>query len=360
MPRISSDQPVSRRVSPIALFAHSVGALILLLVFIAAGALAFGLVSIDDITELLPTDILTDQPEATPEITAEAEPTVTPEPTEIIIAPIVPPEPTDGIPSIIVPETSDFPTPTSAPTAPPTSAPTAVPAPISPEHRMLNGRAMRDGLERTNQPITRIFFIDELTFMQEDALDVSAAKDGSVMLWIAPYVNDEFILCIAAEGGVILPADCSSLFEGCASVREIIFSETVDASKVTTMSRMFAGCSSLTAIDLSTFDTSNVTDMSHMLSGCSSLTAIDLSSFDTSNVTDMSYMFEDCSSMTQLDLSSFCSSLNPNMDYMFCGCRRMKKITAERSFEVPRAYENTAFKDCGAEDITYPFRFPWS
>ena len=64
------------------------------------------------------------------------------------------------------------------------------------------------------------------------------------------------------------------------------------------MKGMFAGCESLTALDLSSFDTSKVKDMSWMFVGCESLTALDLFSFDTAKVTDMYGMFEGCQSLT--------------------------------------------------------------
>ena len=60
---------------------------------------------------------------------------------------------------------------------------------------------------------------------------------------------------------------------------------------------MFARCSSLESIDLSSFNTTNVKDMSYMFNGCSSLKSIDLSSFNTTNVKDMSFMFYECSTL---------------------------------------------------------------
>lgn len=47
-------------------------------------------------------------------------------------------------------------------------------------------------------------------------------------------------------------------------------------------------------IILDNYDTSKITDMSNMFDGCSSLESLDLSGFDTSRVTDMSGMFDDC------------------------------------------------------------------
>ena len=63
------------------------------------------------------------------------------------------------------------------------------------------------------------------------------------------------------------------------------------------MSCMFAYCSSLQSIDLSSFNTTNVEVMRCMFFECSSLQSIDLSSFNTTNVKYMSDMFWGCSSL---------------------------------------------------------------
>ena len=76
------------------------------------------------------------------------------------------------------------------------------------------------------------------------------------------------------------------------TVEEIPFE--IDTSQVTTMRKMFYGCSSLIAAP--PMDTSNVTDMYEMFYGCSSLTTVP--DMDTSQVTDMMYMFQSCSSLT--------------------------------------------------------------
>ena len=99
-----------------------------------------------------------------------------------------------------------------------------------------------------------------------------------------------------------------------------------DTSQVTDMSYMFSGCSSFTSLDLSNFDTSQVTDMSYMFSGCSSFTSLDLSNFDTSKVKNMSYMFQSCSSLTNLDLSNFNTSQVTDMAYMFRDCSSLTNL----------------------------------
>ena len=99
-----------------------------------------------------------------------------------------------------------------------------------------------------------------------------------------------------------------------------------DTSKVTTMSSMFYGCSSLKSLDLSNFDTSQVTTMYSMFYNCSSLKSLDLSNFDTYQVTDMSFMFDGCRSLESLDLSNFDTSQVTTMYAMFYRCSSLKLI----------------------------------
>ena len=89
------------------------------------------------------------------------------------------------------------------------------------------------------------------------------------------------------------------------SIFEEINLNNFDTSKVTNMSNMFSGCSSLTNLNVSSFDTSSVTNMSSMFISCSSLRRLDVGNFNTSIVKNMDYMFSKCLGLTELDLSNF-------------------------------------------------------
>ena len=107
----------------------------------------------------------------------------------------------------------------------------------------------------------------------------------------------------------------------------------LNTSNVTNMNCMFAGCSNLTSLDVSSFDTSNVTLMGGMFEGCSNLTSLDVSSFDTSNVTNMSCMFGGCSSLTSLDVSSFDTPKVTVMAFMFEYCSSLTDLTLSSTME---------------------------
>ena len=137
------------------------------------------------------------------------------------------------------------------------------------------------------------------------------------------------------------------MFYGCASLTALDLSN-FDTSQVTDMSDMFSHCGSLTSLDLSSFDTSQVTDMSHMFSGCGSLTSLDLSSFDTSQVMDMSHMFSGCGSLTSLDLSSFNTSQVTSMFTMFYGCASLTALDLSNFDTSKVTYMGQMFSGCGS------------
>ncbi len=133
------------------------------------------------------------------------------------------------------------------------------------------------------------------------------------------------------------------MFAGCSSLTSLDLS-SFNTSKVTDMRGLFAGCKNLRSLNISSFNTSNVQHMDAMFKGCSSLTSLDLSNFNTSNVVSMGYvwysfyhggsggqyqyhgyktgggMFENCSSLSSLDLSSFNTSNVARMYEMFSNC----------------------------------------
>ena len=128
-----------------------------------------------------------------------------------------------------------------------------------------------------------------------------------------------------------LVTDMQFMFAGCTSLTKIDVSH-FDTSNVTNMAGMFRGSSKTTnthtwsyvyyegnieTLNLSNFDTSNVTSMYGMFAYQVSLESVNLSSFDTSNVTRMDEMFNACTSLTTLDLSNFNTSNVTYMDGMF-------------------------------------------
>ena len=140
-------------------------------------------------------------------------------------------------------------------------------------------------------------------------------------------------LYIVSDAPIFAPTDCLKIFSDFSNLKTINFNNNFNTSKVTNMSGMFSGCSSLTSLDLSSFNTSNVKYFGYggrsdngMFANCLSLTLLDLSSFNTSQVTDMNSMFNGCSSLINLNLSSFNTSKVTNMWYMFQRCSSLTRL----------------------------------
>ena len=178
------------------------------------------------------------------------------------------------------------------------------------------------GQERyMRKDVKTLTFQSSLQNVPSSAWDVSEAGDGSVLAWM-----DNGDLYVAADGAIAPNSNASCLLQDFANLKTIDFGNCFDTSNVTDMHSMFAGCSSLTSLDLSGFDTSNVTYMSYMFQMCDNLSNVDLSSFSTSNVTNMRSTFESCGSLIRLDLTSFDTSKVTDMNSMFYECGSLTQL----------------------------------
>lgn len=101
---------------------------------------------------------------------------------------------------------------------------------------------------------------------------------------------------------------------------QLIYAPNIDTSNVTTMLRMFYGCTALTVVP--TLDTSNATDLGSMFYSCSSLKSIP--QFDTSAASNMSTMFSVCTSLSTIPLLD--TSNVTTMSSMFRGCTSLTTI----------------------------------
>ena len=63
----------------------------------------------------------------------------------------------------------------------------------------------------TREEICCVIFLDTLEDAPQETVDVSAAQDGSVLLWTEEQ-GELYHLFIAGEGGVAAPEDCTQLF----------------------------------------------------------------------------------------------------------------------------------------------------
>ena len=136
-------------------------------------------------------------------------------------------------------------------------------------------------------------------------------------------------------------------FYNCSNLTSITGLEYLNTKNVTTMERMFSGCSSLTALDLSHFNTESLTNTYYMFYNCSLLTDINLTNFTAANVTNMEGMFYYCSGLTELDLSSFDVSNVTSSSFMFSGCSNLESIYATSDWSTKiNGTSNGMFSNC--------------
>lgn len=143
----------------------------------------------------------------------------------------------------------------------------------------------------------------------------------------------------------------SGLFNGCKNLKQIKLGNGFNTENVTGygLTRIFMGCSSLDVIDLSKFSTSKALSFEGLFNGCSSLKEIIWGdNFDTHYAEEFRGMFGGCSSLENLDLSWFEMTSSRNLMSMFEGCTNLKTLNIS-SFTTEHIEENkieSMFLDC--------------
>jgi surface protein len=128
--------------------------------------------------------------------------------------------------------------------------------------------------------------------------------------------------------GHISPVDLSQWFINHTAL-ETFAGAGFDTDNVTSMARMFEGCSSLSSVTGTTsWNTSNVTSLASMFKGCSSLVTLpSFSNFDVSKVTDFSSMFEGASSLTYATgISGWTTTAGTTFKNMFKDARSLLSL----------------------------------
>ena len=181
----------------------------------------------------------------------------------------------------------------------------------------------QDGWIRKN--ITAVYVLDTLLDMPDNAVDISAAGDGSVMGW----VDDAQRLYIAGEGGVMAPENSAALFAWLENATVIDLGGNLHTENTTDMRHLFYHCYNLETLNLAGMDTSHVTTMAKMFVECHKLRTIDLSGFNTENVERFYQTFYKCDGLEQLDISSFNTAHAETFAMMFGKCRNLREIISD-------------------------------
>ena len=123
-------------------------------------------------------------------------------------------------------------------------------------------------------------------------------------------------------------------------IYRVVFDESfADYTNLTSTAYWFDGCNVLRVIDgIEHLNTAKVTDMTSMFYGCSSLTSLDVSRFKTANVTSMTNMFYNCSALVLiLCNNTWTCSFSIGM---FHGCTSLKGAIEYDPAKTTATYAN--------------------
>ena len=119
--------------------------------------------------------------------------------------------------------------------------------------------------------------------------------------------------------------DMEYMFRECKNLSSLDLSK-FNTANVMLMNSMFSGCNNLSSLTLSkSFNTASVLDMASMFCDCYNLSSLDLSNFKTKNVTSMYKMFYGCSALQTIYVSyNFVTKKVSSGADMFKGCTKLK------------------------------------
>ena len=200
-------------------------------------------------------------------------------------------------------------------------------------HNFVNGICTSCGFKTPAvDEVYCIYYADgEMTISQNEIEPEEFRSVVNKGFYVRPYYCTTEMTSVRFVG-VVKPKHCNSLFgsemdsECCTQLTEIKNIKNLDISDCTDFSYMFAGCESLTSLDVSHFDTSKVTDMNAMFFDCQNLTNLDVSNFDTSKVENMRNMFNSCKALISLDLSGWNTGKVTDISQMFAYCTNLTSL----------------------------------
>ena len=106
------------------------------------------------------------------------------------------------------------------------------------------------------------------------------------------------------------------------TITKAVFDPSFATARPTSTNSWFYACNNMVEIEgLEYLNTSRVTDMKGMFAGCKSLTMLDLTHFNTQKVTDMSIMFNICNKLKTIYVGDgWSTSSLANNNSLFSGC----------------------------------------
>lgn len=148
--------------------------------------------------------------------------------------------------------------------------------------------------------------------------------------WMLNYSKDIKTAIVYDEG--ISPTDTGFWFAELRNMKTADVSK-LDMSKCKTIDCMFANCTSLTSLDLSTWNTRSLTGMNQAFQNCTSLTKLNVSGWDVSKVTNMTLAFAEDRALSSLDLSTWDNSAVTSMKDVFSMMDSLNEVSLGSKFK---------------------------
>ncbi len=142
-------------------------------------------------------------------------------------------------------------------------------------------------ITKNNKCLTKSYNYNNTEYYLESIYDVSNHHNKQVLLGVYKTINNEVLLILGQNNGVILPNNSSYLFRNTSF--KLYDLNSVYSNKVINMSHMFENVKT-DSIDLSNINTDSVNNMSYMFYN-SNINELNISSINTSNLISTSYMF---------------------------------------------------------------------
>lgn len=168
----------------------------------------------------------------------------------------------------------------------------------------------------------------ELLQVGEKEYDIIFETKGSKKVVIDNFDIEPFINTISEENGVYTCGYRGDYieeisFNGNNGIVKIV---KLDPTRITNISRIFKGCSSLEEVDFSEGLDEFVQGGEEMFSGCTNLKSVKLPKIQYDEPFSIYAMYNGCSSLENIDLTCFSGSTVNNMISTFNGCSNVKSI----------------------------------
>ena len=145
-------------------------------------------------------------------------------------------------------------------------------------------------------------------------------------------------------------SNMSLMFSGCSSLTDLAALSRWNTNKVEDITAMFKNCYNLSDLSpLSNWNVGTVTKMGGLFSGCRSLIDLEpLKSWDIGNVTSLNSVFENCSNLTNIGgIGRWDTGKVHNMSNLFAQCSKLSDLSPLRGWDTANVNStNRMFYHC--------------